>query len=55
MPGPNRHAKKAIVMLRLAEAQLALVDRLADETCESRSAALRLAIRAGLTALGISR
>lgn len=42
-----------MIMARVPDALLGLLDKLAAETAESRSAALRIALRAGLAALGI--
>ncbi len=53
-----RHAhprKSQVLNIRLAPATVAMIDTLADEQAESRSATLRLIVRAGLTALGVAR
>ena len=53
MPHTVTRHKPNVVPVRLSDRQLTALDGFADDISESRSAALRLVIRAGLNALGV--
>jgi hypothetical protein len=51
----NPRIKNHIINVRMTAQHVEAVDRLADDIGESRSAALRIVVRAGLAALGAAR